>query len=259
MTRLLPVVVALFLVPSALFAQRQEILALSADIINLENQVREIQRTLDERNNLVQDLLDQMSGQVGVLTETVNRMAETVDGVQVSNDRLSGEIRVEITNLGNDLELVDRELGEVSAAVGAMSQQMTSLSATTEELSSPFNLLYRAQTDLTIGYFDLAREGFMEVLLSYPDSPEAVDAQLGLGNSYYDEGVYDLAIIEYDLLLQKYDGSAKIPDALLRKGRAHLQIGQDTLARDTFERLVTMFPETSQALRAQQELDALAN
>ena len=259
MTRLLPVVVALFLVPSALFAQRQEILALSADIINLEQQVREIQRTLDERNNLVQDLLDRMSGQVGVLTETVNRMAETVDAVQVSNDRLSGEIRVEIANLGNDLELMDRELGEVSAAVAAMSQQMTSLSATTEELSSPFSLLRTAQTDLTIGFFDLAREGFMEVLLLYPDSPEAVDAQLGLANSYYDNGEYDPAIINYDLLLQKYEGTARIPDALLRKGRAHLQIGQDTQARDAFERLVTMFPETSQALQVQQELDALAN
>ena len=259
MTRLLPVVVALFLVPSALFAQRQEILALSADIINLEQQVREIQRTLDERNNLVQDLLEQMFDRVGDLTETVNRMAETVDGVQVSNDRLSGEIRVEIANLGNDLELMDRELGEVSAAVAAMSQQMTSLSATTEGLSSPFSLLRTAQTDLTIGFFDLAREGFMEVLRSYPNSAEAVDAQLGLGNSYYDAGEFDLAIIDYDLLLEKYEGSARIPDALLRKGRAHLQLGDNARARDTFERLVTMYPEISQALQAQQELDALAN
>ncbi len=259
MTRLLPVLAALFLVPSALFAQSREILALSADIINLEQQVLEIQRTLDERNSLFQDLLERMSGQIDALTETVNRVAETVDGVQVSNDRLSGEIRVEISNFGNDLELVDRKLGEVSATVAAMSQQMTSLSTTTEELSSPYNLLRTALTDMNIGFFDLAREGFEEVLLSYPDSPEAVDAQLGLGNSYYDAGEFDRAIIDYDLLLLKYEGSARIPDALLRKGRAHRQLGENAQARDTFERLATMFPETSQALQAQQELDALAN
>lgn len=259
MTRLLPALAALFLVPTTLFAQRQEILALSADVINLEQQVREIQRTLDQRNNLVQDLMEQMYEQFVILTETVDRVSETVGAIQVSNDRLSGELRAEIANLGNDLELMDLGFAEVRAAVTAISQQMTSLSATTEELDSPFNLLRTAQTDLTIGYLDSARDGFIEFLRAFPGHPDAAAAQLGLGNSYYDAGAYDLAIIEYDLLLQRYEGSANIPDALLRKGRAHLETGSDADARDAFERLVTMFPETSQGLQAQEELDALAN
>jgi TolA-binding protein len=259
MKRLLPAVVGVFLVAPTLFAQRQEIVQLSADIINLEQQVREIQRTLNGRNSALQSLIEQTFDRVVLLTDTLDRVVSTVGEIRASNDRLSGELRAEISNLATDVELMDRTLTDVRAEVSAISRQMTSLSATTQELGSPDTLLREAQLDLTIGNYELARAGFQDYLFEYGNSPQASIAQMGLGDSWFDDGDYEQSIVEYDILIERYPTSDRIADALHKKGLALLYSGMEADARDVFNELVTTFPESPQGLRAQEQLNALDN
>lgn len=259
MRKLIPAAAAVVLAPPALFLQRQEILELSADIINLEQQVREVQRTLDERNTQLQSLLEETFDRVTGVTGALDGMVATVDEIRASNDRLSGELRIEMGNLAANVERLDRSLGDMQADVAAVSQQMIAFSATTEDLASPANLLREAELDLLTGNFELAREGFQDYLFSYPDSPDAPHAQMRLGDTYRDQGDYERAILEYDFVLQKYPASDRIPDALLKKGLALLASDMEADARDVLEDLAARFPDSTQGTRAREELDALGD
>ena len=109
------------------------------------------------------------------------------------------------------------------------------------------------------GSLDLAREGFQDYIRNYPNTPRAPDAQMGLGDSWYDAGDFEQAILEYDLLLQRYPNSGRIADAFLKKAQAHLNLGQNGQARAAFQRLVDEFPDQPQGLRAEAELETLGN
>jgi tol-pal system protein YbgF len=249
--------VTVFLLPSVSFAQRQEIIQLQTDVVNLEQRVIEIQRSLDERNRAIQNLVEQLSDTVGGLSGVMERISATLDEVQTGNDRLSGELRVSMSNMSDDVERMDRVLSDLRAAVSTVSQQMTSLSATTQELGSPETVLRTAQFDLITGNYDLAREGFRDFLATFPASPRAAEAQLAMGDSYFSQGSFEQAIIEYDLLLQKYSNSDKTADALYKKGLALSESGQTSQAQQVFAEVLRDFPDSAQAVRAQQELDAL--
>jgi tol-pal system protein YbgF len=251
----LPVLLAVFLLPLALTGQSREIIQLQADIVSLDQRVAEIQRSLDERNSTVQDLVEQLFDRVVGLGSSVERIVTAMDQVQTGNDRISGELRVMIDSLSNDFDVMDRTLGDIRADVSSLSQQMTSLSATTQDLGSPDNLLREASVDMLTGNYELARLGYQDFLHAFPDSPLADDAQLGLGDSYYSEGLWEQTILEYDLLLQRYPDSDRLEDALLKKGLALAEFGQDELAIEIFGEIVTSYPETSHAIRAQEEID----
>jgi TolA-binding protein len=160
--------------------------------------------------------------------------------------------------------MIEQNLGEVRADMAAMTQQLTMLSATTSEIGDPDGVLRTARTDISQGNFQLAREGYDDFLRSFPTSPRAAEAQMGLGDAYFEEGLsyddldlLDLAIVQYDIVLQRYPNSATTVDALHKKGLAQIELGDETAARETLTRLIEDHPESIQAVRAEEELAEL--
>ena len=74
MTKRFIIFFALLVAASPAQAQRKEIIQLQADIIRLTQQVTEIQRSLDNRNTVVQNLVEQLYDRVVSLVETVGRI-----------------------------------------------------------------------------------------------------------------------------------------------------------------------------------------
>lgn len=250
--------------PSPVPAQSRELTLLSADVVNLENRVIEIQRTLDARDERVLGLVEQLADSMAMLSSQVERLSTSVDQVRMDTSGLGSTLSVSIRNLSSDFDLMEQNLSEVRADMASMTQQLTMLSATTSEIGDPDGLLRTARLDISQGNFQLARDGFDDFLRSFPTSPRAAEAQLGLGDAYYEEGVIygdstllDLAIVQYDIVLQRYPNSATTVDALHKKGLAQIGLGDEAAARDTLGQLIEDHPESIQALRAQEELAEL--
>ena len=110
MKRSIAIVFALVWMSGPAFGQRQEIIQLQADIIRLTLQVGEIQNSLNERNTVVQDLVEQLFDRVVALSETSGRIADALEDVRNSNQQLGGEMRVLMSNLGDDVEIMDRNV-----------------------------------------------------------------------------------------------------------------------------------------------------
>ena len=257
MTKPFIVFFALLVAASPAQAQRKEIIQLQADIIRLTQQVTEIQRSLDDRNTVVQNLVEQLYDQVVSLVATVDRITGTLNDVQVSNDRLSGEMRVLMSNLRDDVEIMDRSLGDLRGEVNGMAQQLTTMQTTTEQLESPEGLMRLAVTDFLAGNYELATEGFREYLDSFPASTRAAEAQLYMGDTHFNQREYDQAIIEYDLLLQKYPNSDKKVTALYKKGLALAELDETEDALTYLRRVVSDFPDSTEATSAQEKIDDL--
>jgi tol-pal system protein YbgF len=257
MKRSIAIVFVLVWMSGPAFGQRQEIIQLQADIIRLTLQVGEIQNSLNERNTVVQDLVEQLFDRVVALSETSSRIADALEDVRNSNHQLGGEMRVLMSNLGDDVEIMDRNVEDLRTDVAAMSQQMTAMSTTTSDLESPEGLMRLAVTDFLVGNYQLAIEGFREYLDSFPTSPRAAESQLYLGDAYFSHDAFDRAILEYDLLLQKYPESDKTVSALFKKGLALAEMGHTRDALTYLRQVVSDYPQSTEATSARQKIDDL--
>lgn len=250
--------------PPPLPAQSRELTLLSADVVNLENRVIEIQRTLDARDDRVMGLVEQLADRMSMLSSQMERVSTLVDQVRQDTSGLGTGLSVAVRNLSDDMELMERNLSELRADMGTISQQLTALSATSNELGDPDNVMRTARTDISQGNYQLARDGFEDFLRTFPAHPRAADAQMGMGDAYYQEavayndtGLFELAVIQYDVVLQRYPNSDTRVDALHKKGLAQIELGESAAARETLGRVIEEFPESIQALRAEEALAGL--
>ena len=258
MRKLLFVAVFALLSSGVSYGQRQEIIQLQADIIRLTQQVAEIQNSLDDRNTTLQGLVEQLFDRVVSLADAVERISDSIDDMRAGTDRLSGEMRLLVSNLGDDVEIMDRTLADIRGEMNSVSQQLTTLNTTTTELESPEGLMRLAFADLLAGNYELAIEGFREFIDTFSTSPRASEAQLYIGDAYFNQEAFEQAIIEYDFLLQKYPESDKTVTALFKKGLALSAMNQTQDALTFLRQVVSDYPDSSEAVSAAQEIDSLA-
>jgi tol-pal system protein YbgF len=120
-------------------------------------------------------------------------------------------------------------------------------------LAGPDDLWRTANVDYNVGNWDLAISGLQEFLSKYASDPRASEAQLRIGDALYAQKKYDLAITQYDIVLQKYPDSDTTRAALLKKGLAQAETNQPQ-AKETLTEVVKKYPNTAEAQSAQSKL-----
>lgn len=104
------------------------------------------------------------------------------------------------------------------------------------------------------GQLDKARQVFLKLIKSYPQSGYADNAQFWIGESYYREKWFERAILEYQTVVEKYPKGNKVPSAMHKQGMAFLKIGDQSNARIILNELVEKYPETSEGKLAAKKL-----
>jgi TolA-binding protein len=121
--------------------------------------------------------------------------------------------------------------------------------------TSPKKLLDGALADYFAGQYDLAALGFESYVRTFPQSPEAPEAQLRAGNSYLQTGKNDKAVDAYDVVIRTYPKSSSVAEAYLKKGQALMNLKQYDRAREAFDYVVKNFaPDNASVSIAQQRL-----
>jgi TolA-binding protein len=82
-------------------------------------------------------------------------------------------------------------------------------------------------------------------------------ARLGLAEAQLRSGQTDQAIKVFQDLSQRKDGPLPVDGILMQLGRAYLDAGKPTEAQQTFNRLVTEYPDSPYSGDARRELDNL--
>jgi tol-pal system protein YbgF len=102
--------------------------------------------------------------------------------------------------------------------------------------------------------YEDAGMAFEQFLVSFPNSELADNAQYWLAESHYVTRMFDQALSEFGVVIEKYPQSRKVPDALLKMGYCNYELKQWDEARTSLERVRTEYPETTAARLAGQRL-----
>ncbi len=209
--------------------------------------------------------------------QSLIELATQVDQLQAQTQELLGQIetlRFESENAGNR----QRQLYlDVDQRLQSMEQNQTRLAelppvavfdpadATAAQaqdrpvVSGSDQDNYQAAFDLLKnGQYMQSAEAFRQFLVVFPSSPLADNAQYWLAETYYVQRQFTTALPAFELVVNSYPNSIKLPDALLKIGFCNYELKQWPAARAALERVVREFPDTTAARLATQRLERMA-
>jgi tol-pal system protein YbgF len=106
--------------------------------------------------------------------------------------------------------------------------------------------------------YDEAAKSFTAFLSGYASSPLADNAQYWLAQSHYVQRQFNVALPEFQKVVDKYPQSSKLPDALLKVGYCQAELGNKNAARTALQQVMKQFPDTTAARLATQQLEKLS-
>ena len=102
--------------------------------------------------------------------------------------------------------------------------------------------------------YDMAATAFKQFLVAFHDSELADNAQYWLAESYYASDKFEQALADFEVVINDYPRSRKVPDALLKMGYCNYSLQRWDAARVTLSRVQADYPETTAARLAGQYL-----
>ena len=90
----------------------------------------------------------------------------------------------------------------------------------------------------------------------YPAHEYADSAQFWIGESYFSQGVYEQAIVEFNRVINAYPQGKRAPDALLMIGDSYKKLGQPDRAKAAYNRLIAQHPASEAAYMAKKRINS---
>ncbi len=127
---------------------------------------------------------------------------------------------------------------------------------------TPEALYQRGVEQYKKGDYKKAIASFTRVRDEYPLNPVALQAELGIGDSYFENEQYIDAEVAYSSFVELHPTNPNVPYAMFQLGMCHYHQMQtidrdqtETLkARREFERLIARFPQSKFAIMAEKNL-----
>jgi tol-pal system protein YbgF len=275
------------LVPAFLFAQRRDdILSIQRDVAQLQDQVKQLQASQDQKMTALQGLIQQaldasnktsaaMSGLERTVADRLNDQQSKIQAPVVTLgtkvDQMSDDlrsVRENVAELSTRLANLDNKLADISSAVRTLSTPAPappppSGSAPGAAIQTPppgtsaESLWQNAFRDYSSGKDELAMNEFVDFIKYFPTSDNAPTAQYYVGQIYFRAKQYDDAAQAFDAVLERYSTNPKTPEALYYKGAALMDAGKRTAAGTEFKEFLERYPSHSLARNAQQHLREL--
>ena len=258
-------------------AQKRETIQLQRDVQVLQEQVRELQRSHDERNAVLKTLLEQT-------LDAVNRMQRSVSAVEESVQEAQANTNIQVDALSTQVQSLRDTVDELRARLGMISQEVAetrNVLQTVDARLAPLSLGDTAQAgappsgpppsqvpsadvlystalrDFISGKYDLARQEFLDYLKHYGRTQLAGNAQFYIADTFYQQKDYRRAVTEYDKVFDQFPGSYKIAASHLKKGYALLELNEREKGVAELRSLVDKFPGTEEGKWAQARLERL--
>jgi tol-pal system protein YbgF len=270
----------LLAVPVLAPAASKEIQELQRDVALLQQQIKDLQRSQDEKLAAILEAArssveaaNRANTSVAVITSDIEKnLREQTDKVATPVVGLS----TRLNEMGGELHTLSQAVGDLTALLNRMQAQLTDLSNAMKVMQSPpaappaqsgqpiqpaaaneappmrAEPMYNAaRQDYVGGKYDLAVQGFADYLKYYGNTDFAPNAQFYIAMIHFVQGNYETAVKEFDMVLEKYPDNNKTAEAMLYKGRALVKMpGHKTEGGNEFMEVIRRFPKTDQAGQA---------
>lgn len=201
------------------------------------------------------DTLLDLLRQLEELQVEVRQLRNTVEVQGHELEQLKGRQRALYDDL--DKRLRDAERRGSAPAPAEPDSAAPAAPATARVTTAPQQQDYDAAFDLMKqGLYDRAVKAFRAFLAKYPDSGLADNAQYWIAEGNYVLRNYKLALEEFTKVLNAPQ-SPKAPDAMLKIGYVHYELGAYDKARKALTEVQERYPGTSVARLAAVRLDKM--
>ncbi|MEK7840678.1 MAG: tol-pal system protein YbgF [Pseudomonadota bacterium] len=195
--------------------------------------------------------------------ETVVDLLLQVDRLQTELRQLRGQVetqgheieRLKAKNrdLTADIDRRLRELEQARGGTGAAAPAGRPAVSTAEEQKD----YDRAFALLKQGQYERAAKALQAFLVKYPNGALAANARYWLGESHYVIKNFREALADFRRVLKDHPDSDKAPDAQLKIGYVHIELGEPDKARLALADVVKRYPNTRAARSAEERLAQL--
>lgn len=197
--------------------------------------------------------LRQLRGQIEVQTHELERLKSRQQDALVDFDRRVRELerRAQTPTPSESTGLTTPPVGSPLGATTAPPRAATPTPPEQQAYDAAFQLLKQ-------GLYDQAGKGFSDFIARYPKSALADNAQYWVAEAAYVRRDFRAALDEFNRVVMDYPDSPKVPDALLKLGYTHYELGAYDKARESLNQVIARYPNTSVAKSAEQRLAKLA-
>jgi tol-pal system protein YbgF len=237
--------------------QEQQTQLLQA-VAGLAETLKVMTTRIDEGNGASRKGFADQKVLVDSVAENVRILREKADDTNVRLSTMSQELEVLRQTISSMSVAPAAPPGGITGDPAAPGQPPATTTPAAPSGVSPQKAWDAAFNDYTGGQFDLAIAGFEFYLKTFPTSPRAGDAQLHIGNSYYNMGNYQQAVTAFQKVITDFPQSTAVPTAWYKLGLSYEGSKQIELARKAYQTVVSNYPTAvTDAQLAKQRLDAL--
>lgn len=244
---------------------RSEDAALRARTDGIREEMEKVRSSLADAHANLQKIsqdLNQLQGQLEEarfqLTSQVGRSAREKDERVKALEAEIAKVREELKSQGALLKASEEELRSLREALlkrppskaEAAPREKVTAERQKEEYEATLALLERKEYRTMI-------TRLRDFIKKYPTSDLADNAQYWIGEAYYALREFDQAILEFDEVRRRYPKGDKVPAALLKQAFAFAELGDKVDARLILRDLIDRYPQTPEALKAEQKLKEL--
>lgn len=259
---------------------------LQRDLATLQQDVKTLNSKFDERIAVITTLINQalreadasskgvavidrqlkdsLREQQGLVANSLAPLGSKVDNLSSDYMALSENVK----DLGARLNKQQATLEKILTAVTTMqapappppsNNEQAGMPAGCPTTIGPEQVYTQAMRDKDSGNADLAIVEFQDYIKCWPTGDKTADAHFYLGETFYSlKKDYDSAVTAYDVMIEKYPDHKKAPDAMYMKGRALMMSDQRTKARQVFQELMKLYPNTEASRKAKSVVASMA-
>jgi len=273
------------------FGASKEIIELQRDVAQLQDQVRAIQKSLDQLTLLTQQALDLGSRSNTSLAVMDRALSETTKQMQQAISAPIMSVGTKVDNLSEDYRNLRENVNDLGARMGKLDAKMTDLinivsllktqappppaqpgseNPGTPGSQSPVTGVPAPQTpppglkseklysdavrDYTGGSYDVAMSEFTDYVKYFNETQFAPNAQFYIGSIYYKKQDYANALQAFDAVLEHYSDNPKTAGSHYWKGKTLLAMGKRDAAAKEFREVISKYPSSDVVQAARTEL-----
>ena len=261
-------VAAVLSMPAGAQNTKSQLIQIQTQLQMLQDNMSRMQQSFDERMGVMKDMITQQ-------TDNVNKMGVAVQNLQKSLGAQTTDASTKVDQISGQVQALHDSVDELKARLAKVSKQLDDIQAAQQNINQPGagqpggvapgmakgpqapppeQLYNDALRDYNAGKNDLASQEFAQYVQVYGNTDLAGNAQFYLGEIDYRQGNYTAAVSSYNKVLDQYPGGNKGAAAQLKKGFALLELGQRDAGVQELRSLVSRYPKSPEAVQARERL-----
>jgi TolA-binding protein len=242
--------------PSAKAGTKEELVRLQTDVLALQNQLRELEKTFSDQTQGLKSLVVQLNDQMGKTNLILDKIAVSLDAQAAGGKSEDQAALQEIRNVSAKLDDTTTRMSALAQQISDLKVQAKSISPTAKPQDdmtaadsglSADAIYNQAFNDLIQGNFDLAIQGFTAYIRNFPTSDKADDAQ-------YNQNKLPQAVASFTRVINDYPGGDKTATALFKRAKAELAMQEKDNAIADLKDVIQKYGTAPEADLAKAEL-----